>query len=124
MADYLHRIQSAVVLVDADAPDFEEAALAVQKYFEKTGIRMKLKAVHKGRPYFVKPRTDLFISLVPRRSCRLAWKARISRAGVKAGRFQLRFGKVFDLVVSDNPASPSPQTAVFAQMTAILESMQ
>lgn len=124
MADFLHRIHSAVVLADADAPDFEEAALAVQKYFEKTGIRLKLKAVHKRRPYFVSPRTDLFISLVPRRRCRLAWQARVSRAGVKAGRFQLRHGKVFDLVVSDSPSSPSPQTAVFAQMAAILESMQ
>lgn len=123
MADFLHRIQSAVVLLDADAPDFEEAALAVQKYFHKAGIALKLKAVHKGRPYLVRRRTDLFVSLLPQRRCRLAWQARASRAQVKAGRFQLRHGKVFDLVVSDSPAAPSPQTAVFAQMAAILESM-
>ena len=125
MADsFLSRTHKAVVLLDADAPDFAEAALEAESYFRGKGISMLLRAVHKNRFIWSRRKADLFISLLPEPSWHLSWVARTSRASIKAGRFQLRHGKVFDLVVSDPAGKTFPQTEVFRQITTILGTIQ
>ena len=125
MADtFLSRTQNAIVLLDADAPDFTEAALAAESFFRGKGISMRLKAVHKKRFIWSRRKVDLFISLLPAPSWHLSWVARSSKAKVKAGRFQLRHGKVFDIVVSDPAGRSFPQTEVFRQITYILSTIQ
>lgn len=125
MADsFLSRTQKAIVLLDADAPDFAEAALAAESFFRGKGIPMLLKAVHKNRFIWSRRKVDLFISLLPSPSWHLSWVARSSKASIKAGRFQLRHGNVFDLVVSDPAGKPFPQTEVFKQITFILSTIQ
>lgn len=121
MADFFKNIKSAVVLLDADAVDFNDAALLVERYFRERGIALQLKAVHKRGLFFVRRNVDLFVSLLPEPRCLLSCFARRSRAKFKVGRFQLKRGQVFDLVVSDKAGSPSLQTAVFKQIIYILE---
>lgn len=121
MANFLDSFSSAVVLLDADAPDFAELALRVEAYFRERGIALQLRAVHKGSLFFAPLKSDLFFSLLPETSFALRLYARLSRARFKVGRFQLKRGKVFQLVVSDNTASLSSQTAVFQKITSILE---
>lgn len=123
MADFLQNIKSAAVLLDADAPDFDKAALAAEKYFHARGISLQLKAVHRGSWFFLR-RSELLLSLLPRPGFFLSAEARRSRASLKLGRFQLSRSKTFDIIVSDNPKSPSLQTEVFKQMTEILESIK
>lgn len=124
MADFFKNIKSAVVLLDADAVDFNDAALLVERYFRERGIALQLKAVHKHGLFFVRRNVDLFVSLLPEPRCILSCFARRSRAKFKVGRFQLKRSEVFDLVVSDQPSSPSLQTAVFNQIIYILESIR
>ena len=124
MADFFKNIKSAVVLLDADGSDFCDAALLAESYFRERGIALQIKAVHKNSLFFVRRGVDLFISLLPEQRCLLSYFARRSLAKFKVGRFQLKRGQVFDLVVSDKANAPSPQTAVFKQITYILESIR
>ena len=124
MSDFLGRTKSAAVVLDADAPDFEKAALEAEKYFRERGISLQIKAVHRGGCFFVRRRHELFISLLPFENFCLSLEARRSRAIFKAGRFRLGRSEVFDLVVSDNPSAPAAQTAVFKQITQILQNLK
>ncbi len=121
---FLSRTGQAVVLVDADAPDFAQAALEVETYFREKGIPMQLRAVHRKRFIWARRKTDLLISLLPSPSWHLSWVAVFSKAAIKAGRFQPRLRQVFDLVVSDPPLKTSTQTEVFRQITKILSTIQ
>ena len=105
MDNALSRIHSAVVLVDADAPDFPEAALEVEEFFRGKGISLTLKAVHR-RGFILPPReVDLFLSLLPAANWHADLDVRMTKASFKAGRRQLR-GELFDLVVS-TPEDPA-----------------
>ncbi len=121
---YLSRINRAVVFVDADAPDFEETALAAEEFFRTAGVPMTLRAVHKGGFILGRRRAELLVSLLPYPGWHLSWVARWSRASVKVGRFQLKHGKVFDIVVTDPPGTVSQQNAVFRQVVHILKRIQ
>lgn len=118
MAKVLDRIHSAVVLLDADAPDFPEAALEVEEYFRKKKIPLKLKAVHRHSLILADRKAELFLSLLPEKNWHLALDARMSKAIFKVGRFQLK-GDVFDLVLSSG--SGFGQIEVFRRMTQIMQ---
>ena len=120
MAKLWSRISSAVVLLDADAPDFPEAALAVEEFFRLRGIPMQMKAVHRSSLVLAGRRAELFISLLPGRHLQADLCARISQAVFKAGRRQLR-GEVYDLVVSSPEGSDYGQKEVFARMTQLMD---
>lgn len=120
MDNALSRIHSAVVLLDADAPDFPEAALEVEKFFRKKGISLTLKAVHR-RGFILPPReVDLFLSLLPEKNWHADLDARMSKASFKAGRRQLR-GELFDLVVSTPEGSSFGQVAIFRRIIELMQ---
>ena len=120
MDNVLSRIHSAVVLLDADAPDFPEAALEVEEFFRKKKIPLSLKAVHRHSFILADRNAELFVSLLPQRNWHMEIDARLSKAAFKAGRFQLR-GEVFDLVVSSSPEKPFTQLDIFRRMTQIMK---
>lgn len=120
MASVLDRIHSAVVLLDADAPDFPEAARAVEEFFRKLGIPMRMKAVHRFSLILADRNAELFVSLLPSKNWHMALNAKLSKAVLKAGRFQLG-DEVFDLVVSSSPDKQFSQTEVFRRMTQIMQ---
>ena len=120
MDNALSRIHSAVVLLDADAPDFPEAALEVEEFFRKKKVVLTLKAVHR-RGFILPPReVDLFLSLLPAKNWHADLDARLSKAGFKAGRVQLP-GEVFDLVVSSPEGSSYGQIAVFRRIIELMQ---
>ena len=120
MADILSRIHSAVVLLDADAPDFPEAARQVEELFRKKRIPLSIKAVHRHSWILADSKAELFLSLLPAGGWHLELNARRSRAVFKAGRFQLK-GNVFDLVVSSPDGVPFSQKEIFSRMIRIME---
>ena len=120
MDNALSRIHSAVVLVDADAPDFPEAALEVEQFFRGKGISLTLKAVHR-RGFILPPReVDLFLSLLPAANWHADLDVRMTKASFKAGRRQLS-GEVYDLVVSTPEGSSYGQVAVFRRIIELME---
>ena len=120
MDNALSRIHSAVVLLDADAPDFPEAALEVEEFFRKKKVVLTLKAVHR-HSFILPPREeDLFLSLLPAKNWHVSVDARLSKAGFKAGRVQLP-GEVFDLVVSSPEGSSYGQIAVFRRIIELMQ---
>ena len=123
MADVLSRIHSAVALLDADAPDFPEAALEVEEFFRKKKIPLSLKALHRGSWIFADSKAELFLSLMPSKNWHLELNARRSKAVFKAGRQQLK-GEVFDLVINAGPDTPYSQTEIFRRMIQIMGSIK
>ena len=120
MDNALSRIHSAVVLVDADAPDFPEAALEVEEFFRGKGISLTLKAVHRHR-FILPPReVDLFLSLLPAANWHADLDARMTKATFKAGRRQLR-GELFALVVSTPERSSFGQVAIFRRIIELMQ---
>ena len=120
MDNALSRIHSAVVLVDAEAPDFPEAALEVEQFFRGKGISLTLKAVHR-RGFILPPReVDLFLSLLPAANWHADLDVRMTKASFKAGRRQLS-GEVYDLVVSAPEGSSYGQVAVFRRIIELME---
>ena len=120
MDNALSRIHSAVVLVDADAPDFPEAALEVEEFFRGKGISLTLKAVHRHR-FILPPReVDLFLSLLPAANWHADLDARMTKATFKAVRRQLR-GELFDLVVSTPEGSSFGQVAIFRRIIELMQ---
>ena len=117
MADVLSRIHSAVVLLDADAPDFPEAAREVEAFFRKRKIALSLKAVHRHSLIFTDSSAELFISLLPEPGWQLWLNVRRSKAIFKAGRRQLR-GELFDLVLTSG--SGFGQLDVFRRMIQLM----
>ena len=120
MDNALSRIHSAVVLLDADAPDFPEAALEVEEFFRKKKVVLTLKAVHRHSFIFPPRETDLFLSLLPAKNWHVSIDARLSKATFKAGRLQLP-GEVFDLVVSSPEGSSYGQIAVFRRIIELMQ---
>lgn len=120
MDNALSRIHSAVVLLDADAPDFPEAALEVEEFFRKKKVALTLKAVHR-HGFILPPReVDLFLSLLPARNWHADLDARLSKAVFKAGRRQLP-GELFDLVVSSPEGSSYGQVAIFRRIIELMQ---
>ena len=120
MDNALSRIHSAVVLVDADAPDFPEAALEVEQFFRGKGISLTLKAVHRRGFILPPPEVDLFLSLLPAANWHADLDVRMTKASFKAGRRQLS-GEVYDLVVSTPEGSSYGQVAVFRRIIELME---
>ena len=121
---FFKRFGSALVLMDADAPDMEATAAAVDSFFRRAGI--PYTAVPVRRNSFIKgPReAELFISLLTKPSIFFKWKVHRSLAKFKVGRFQSRHGLEFDLVITDPSGAISSQKAVFAKIIDILDRIQ
>ena len=119
----LSKVKKAAVLLCADDPDFEAAAIDVVKFFDSYGIAVEIVPVRKGRLIVVRRKVELFISLIPENGFKAEYVARRSKALFKIGRYQMR-KETFDLVVSDPEGKRYPQREVFKTIANIISHTQ
>jgi len=119
---HLSDISQVTVLLDADAPDAEDAANKVKAFFLGRGVQLILVPVHQKGFVRACRETQVLLSLVPGSNWRLEYAVRRSHARFKIGRAQFP-GEPFDLVVSDPEGTHYPQSEVFARMMELIEGL-